>query len=382
MIDVKRRELLLGLFAAGAGFLALPGLAGTQIRKSMKILVLGGTGFIGPHIVRHAMERGHEVTLFNRGRSNTGLFPGLKKLTGDRDGDLDSLKKGEWDLVLDNTGFVPRHVRDSAELLKDRVGRYLFTSTGSVYDTTTGLYPWAPDSKVIPWSDPDSEDVGQHYGEFKAQCERIVKDVYVDRATVVRPTYIAGPGDSTQRFTWWVDRVFRGGNVLAPGDPDTTFDIIDVRDLAAFFICLAEDDRPGVFNASGPAGRFSFGGLLNGIRAATNQKVNFHWADAGFLTEQGVGWNEMPMWTPSLDGVKVLMTENQSSIDAGLTFRPFVETVTDTLAWHRQLPQDKQAFARAGIDPAKEASVIEAWQERQLKKSPQAYLWNQKRGQV
>jgi 2'-hydroxyisoflavone reductase len=366
MIDIKRRELLLSFMAVGAGFVVTPGFTNTENRKKLKILVLGGTGFIGPHIVRRALARGHEVTLFNRGRSNTELFPEVEKLVGDRDGDLESLKNGQWDAVLDNTGYVPRHVRDSAELLKDRVGRYLFTSTGSVYDLTTGLFPWAPGSKLIPWSNPDSEDVGEYYGEFKAQCERIVEEVYTDRATLVRPTYIAGPGDSSQRFTWWVERIFRGGDVLAPGNPDTSFDIIDVRDLAAFYIHLLEDDRSGVFNASGPAGRFSFGGMLNGIRAATSKPVNLHWVDTAFLAKHDVNGREMPMWTDIFDGITQLMTENQSSIDVGLTFKPFVETVTDTLAWHRQLPQNEQAFTRAGIDPKKEAKVLAAWHEHQL----------------
>jgi len=364
MINVNRRKLLLGLSAAGVGIALAPGLATAKSNRQLKILVLGGTGFIGPHIVRHAMSRGHEVTLFNRGRSNTDLFPELNKLVGDRDGGLDALKSGQWDVVLDNSGYVPRHVRDSAELLKQRTGRYLFTSSIAAYDMTGARFPLRSGSKLISWSKPDSENVGEYYGEFKAECERIVEEVYAERATVVRPTFIAGPGDHTQRFTWWVDRVHRGGDVLAPGKPDSSFSIIDVRDLARFYIRLLEDDQGGVYNASGPAGRFSFGGMLNGIRAMTDVAVNFHWADIDFLAMQEVNGRELPMWSYFPDGVSELITENQSSIDAGLEFTPFSKTTLDTLAWHRQLPPDKQKFTRAGIDPAKEAKVLDSWYEQ------------------
>jgi len=365
LIDIKRRELLLSLAVAGAGLAFAPGTSKAQGKKHLKILVLGGTGFIGPHIVRAALARGHEVSLFNRGRSNTDLFPGLKKLAGDRDGGLDVLKSDEWDVAVDNSGYVPRLVRDSAEVLKDRVGRYLFTSSTSAYDETTGLYPLAPGSKTITWSNPGSEDVGKYYGEFKAQCERIVEGIYAERATLVRPTYIVGPGDRSQRFTWWVERVSNGGDVLAPGDPDTSFDLIDVRDLADFYIRLLEDDRSGTFNASGPAGRLSFGGMLHGIRALTAKPVNFHWVDAAFLKEQGVDGHDMPMWPDFFDGITELMSENQSSIDVGLAFRPLSKTASDTLDWYRKLPADKQIFTRAGIDPDKEARVLAAWHKHQ-----------------
>lgn len=364
MVNLNRRELLLGLGAVGAAVVLAPGFARAQNKKSLKILVLGGTGFIGPHIVREALARGHEVTLFNRGRTHTDLFPDVKKLVGDRDGNLEELKSGQWDIVLDNSGYVPRHVRDSSELLKDRTGRYVFTSSIAAYDFTDPVYPLGSGSKLINWSNPDSENVGEYYGEFKAQCERIVEEVYGDRATVIRPTYIVGPGDTTQRFTWWVDRVNRGGEILAPGKPDTSFDIIDVRDLAGFYIQLLEDDRPGAFNASGPAGRFSWGGMLNGIRATTSIPVNFTWVDNGFLKSHEVDGRELPMWNDSIFAVNVKTIENQTSIDAGLRFRPVAETAIDTREWHRLLPADQQVFTRAGIDPDKEAQVLAAWRQR------------------
>ncbi|MGA9574048.1 MAG: NAD-dependent epimerase/dehydratase family protein, partial [Lysobacterales bacterium] len=273
------------------------------------------------------------------------------------------LNTGQWDVVIDNSGYLPRLVRDSAELLKNRVGRYLFTSSVAAYDFNAGVFPLGKGSKLNAWTNTDSEDVWSHYGEFKAQCERVVEEVYGDRALIVRPTYIAGPGDSTQRFTWWVDRVYRGGEILAPGNPDSTFEIIDVRDLAGFYIRLAEDGQSGVFNATGPAGRFSYGGMLNGIRATTPQAVNFTWVEADFLQKQ-VNPGELPMWIEK-DGITGLLSEQQSSIDAGLTYRPFAETVVDTLEWHRQLPADQQAFTRAGIDPEKEKRVLAAWHQHQ-----------------
>ena len=365
MSKIKRRDLLTGLGVVGAGIALSSRMAVASNNNAMKILVLGGTGFIGPHVVHRALERGHEITLFNRGRSNTELFPELEKLVGDRDGGLDALKTGNWDVVLDNSGYVPRHVEDSAELLKDRVGRYIYTSSVSAYDFSKPVYPLAAESELIPWTKPDSEEVSDHYGEFKAQCERLVSAVYGDRATLVRPTYIAGPGDKSERFTWWVDRIYRGGEVLAPGNPASSFDIIDVRDLADFYIQLAEDDRPGTFNASGPAGRFTYGAMLNGIRATTSNAVDLTWVSQKFLLEHKVDGRELPMWGGPDDEVFVPAVENQSSIDVGLKFRPFAETSMDTYIWHRRLPTEQQAFTRVGIDPDTASRVLAAWHEHQ-----------------
>ena len=365
MIRINRRKLLMSLGLAGASAVLSPLYAKTQGRKPLKILILGGTGFIGPHIVQAALDGGHEVTLFNRGRSNNHLFPGVGRLIGDRDGGLAALETGEWDVALDNSGYVPRHVQDSAELLKDRVGRYLFTSSISAYDLSSPVFPLSKTSKLNAWTNPGSEDVGKYYGEFKAQCERLVQKVYGDRALIVRPTYIVGPGDRTQRFTWWVDRVHRGGEILAPGNPDTTFEIIDVRDLAGFYIRLLEKEMSGIFNATGPAGRFSYGGMLKGIRATTTQSVNFTWVDSAFLTEQKLGGRELPMFNAGEDGYTGVFSEQQSSIDAGLSYRPFTETVSATRDWHRQLPIEAQAFTKAGIEPEKEAAVLAAWHKYQ-----------------
>ena len=281
-MSLDRREFL---NAAGLlGLAASSQLSFAKSSKPMKILVLGGTGFIGPHMVRLAIDRGHDVTLFNRGKTNSHLFPEAKRLTGDRDGGLQALETGEWDVVLDNSGYVPRHVRDSGQLLKDRVGRYLFISTISVYDFTRTDFPFGAGSGLAQLSEPGSEDVGKHYGALKVLCEQEVSEAYGDRATFVRPTYVCGPGDKTQRYTWWVDRIHRGGDILAPGDPLGNSVVIDVRDLARFTIHLLERDTAGTFNASGPAGVLSFAGLLGSIRATTETPVNFHWLPSDFVS--------------------------------------------------------------------------------------------------
>jgi 2'-hydroxyisoflavone reductase len=363
-MQLNRRELLLGAGALGIGsaFASAPLFSGEK--KPMKLLILGGTGFIGPHLVREAIARGHEVTIFNRGRSNTHLFPEVKKLVGDRDGGLDSLRKGEWDAVLDNSGYVPRHVKDSAQLLEGRVGRYLFTSTISVFDFENPELPLGVGSRLQVLSEPGSEDVGKHYGALKVLCEQHVNETYGNAATIVRPTYVVGPGDHTQRFTWWVVRTRRGGDMLAPGNPQSAASFIDVRDLADFSLHLLERNTSGTYNAAGPAGVMSFGGMLAGIRATGSVPVRFHWIDAGFLAQHDVGGRELPMWMDMDNPSGGPLVENQSSIDVGLGFRPLAQTAGDTLEWHLSLPAEKQAFTRAGLDPDKEKKVLAAWRAR------------------
>lgn len=368
-MNITRRDTLIGL-ALGVGAAAAPGklFAGSASRP-LRILVLGGTGFIGPHVVQHALDRGHDVTLFNRGRTNTDMFPSVKKLVGDRDNGLAALEKGEWDVVLDNSGYVPRHVKDSAVLLKDRVGRYLFTSSVSAYDfskpeqSRTPAREGKPGSPLEVLSEPGSEDVGKHYGALKAVAEKIVEEVYGDRATIVRPTYVAGPGDRTQRFTWWVERINRGGDIIVPGNAEGSFAIIDVRDLAEFYITLLEHDQSGIFNASGPAGVMTYAGMLDGIRATTNSPVSFHRVDESFLQEQGVTGRELPMWNAGERG-GVIPFENQSSIDVGLQFRTLAKTARDTHGWYQTLSPEQQKFTRAGLAPVKEANVLAAWRAR------------------
>ncbi len=356
-MKLDRRDLLKGAVTLGAATLMSGAVAKT---KAMKILVLGGTGFIGPHFVESALARGHQITLFNRGRTNKEMFPAATKLVGDRDGGLDALKKGEWDVVLDNSGYVPRHVKDSASLLKGRVGRYLFTSSVAAYDVVPDRLPMGATSTLKVLAEPGSENVGKYYGDLKAVAEGYVTDIYGDAATIVRPTYVAGPGDGTQRFTWWVDRIHRGGDILAPGAPLASYSLIDVRDLAEFYLTLIENNTAGTFNAAGPAGTFNWGGLLNGIRATTSTEVRFHWADSKFLLSQNVNGRELPMWNPGSEAINSLLWEYETSVAAGLRFRSLATTAMDTRAWHRTLTTKQQLFTRAGIDSKKEAQVLAA----------------------
>jgi 2'-hydroxyisoflavone reductase len=363
-MTIDRRQFLQQASVLGLATTLAPRLAISAARP-LKVLILGGTGFIGPHLVQAVVDAGHEVTLFNRGKTNTHLFPQAKKLVGDRDGGLDALKTGEWDVVMDNSGYVPRHVRDSAQLLKNRVGRYLFTSSVSAYDFTKTDFPFAVGSALAPLAEPDSEDVGKYYGALKVVCEQIVNDIYGKRATIVRPTYVCGPGDRTQRYTWWVDRIHRGGDILAPGDPRANCAIVDVGDLSRFMVHLSENNIAGTFNASGPAGVLSFSGMLASIRATTDAPARFHWIPESFLNDR-ISDGEMPLWTAG-DSYSGLMFENQSSIDAGLQFTTLAQTARSTWEWYQQQPLAARKFSRAGIDADKEQEILNAWTAAGLK---------------
>ncbi len=363
-MNIKRRELLSAAAVVAAG--AMSSTVSSAVAKPAvkRILVLGGSGFIGPHFVRAAQARGHHITLFNRGRTNKELFPEATKLVGDRDNGLKALATGEWDVVLDNSGYVPRHVKDSATLLKGRVGRYIFTSSVAAYDVAPDRLPMGATSKLAALAEPASENVGKYYGPLKAVAEGYVTNAYGDNSTIVRPTYVAGPGDGTQRFTWWVDRIHRGGEIMAPGTPETSYSLIDVRDLAEFYLTLAENDTAGIFNASGPNGLFNWGGLLHGIRATTTSEVRFRWADSQFLLSQKVNGAEMPMWNAGSDGIHEQLWENQTSVNAGLRYRSLATTAIDTLAWYKTLSPKQQKFTRAGIDPLKEQAVLAVLRQR------------------
>lgn len=331
-------------------------------QRSLSILILGGTGFIGPHHVEYAMKRGHKVTLFNRGKTNPGLFPAAEKLEGDRDGKLDALKGRKWDAVIDNSGYVPRHVRDSAALLKGNVKRYLFVSTLSVFAdfSKKGMDENAP---LAPLPEAGSEDVRKYYGPLKALCEQEVKTAFGGGATIVRPGLIVGPGDTTDRFTYWPVRIARGGEILAPGDPADPVLIVDARDLCEFCVHLIENDVAGTFNTVGPKGQLSIAEMLYGIRAVTSKPASFTWVPADFLEQQKVQpWADMPTWFPPKGPMAGFGYFNRDrAIAAGLTFRPLADTARDTLDWFATLPAERQAKLLAGISPAREAEVLAAW---------------------
>jgi len=355
------------------------------VQKSLRVLILGGTGFIGPHMVRAAQARGHEVTIFNRGKSNTHLFPDVEKLVGDRDGDLESLKGHTWDVVIDNSGYVPRHVRDSAQLLKDAAELYLFTSTAGVYEAWyDGSWPEGETDEDAPLSvlgEPGSEEVGKWYGQLKVLCEQEVQEAFPGRNCISRPGLIVGPGDSTDRFTYYPLRVAQGGEMIAFGNPTDPVQYIDARDLAAFCLHCVEQRTVGVFNTLGPRETFTMGEMLEGIKSAIGADTTFTWVPPNFLIEAEVigegmmGAMLMP-WIPqdgTLSGAARFARER--AFANGLVFRPYAETARDTLEWFKSLPEDRQAQMRAGLrggelpmEPAsieqqmaREAKILEAW---------------------
>jgi nucleoside-diphosphate-sugar epimerase len=335
-----------------------------RAERQMRILILGGTGFIGPHQVRYALQRGHTVTLFNRGQTNPDLFPDVERLLGDRDNDLDALRGREWDVVIDNSASRPRWVRQSAQLLKDSAELYLFVSTISVY-ADNSIVNMDEDGPLLVLENPTPEaleDVRTNYGPLKALCEAEARAAFPGRATVVRPGLIVGPGDPTDRFTYWPVRINRGGEVLAPGDPTDPVQFIDARDLSEWMIRMAESRTTGTYNATGPASRLSIAETLYGIRGVTTAAVRFTWAAFEFLQQQQVRpWRDMPLWIPPRDGMQGFSTVNCSrAVEAGLTFRPLAVTARDTLDWHASLPAERRQL-RWGIDAQREVEVLAAW---------------------
>ncbi|MEE8148386.1 MAG: NAD-dependent epimerase/dehydratase family protein [Longimicrobiales bacterium] len=329
----------------------------------MNLLVLGGTGFVGPHTIRAALERGHSVTMFNRGRTNPELFPGVERLIGDRENDLRALEGRQWDAVLDIPARVPEWVRDAAQVLQGQVGRYLFVSTESVYSDTS--FAGVDEDDPVFEREPGDQRTGRElpYGLAKALAEDEARNAFPDRHTIVRPGLIVGPGDPTDRFTYWPVRIERGGEVLAPGDGSDFAQIIDARDLARFMIDLVERDVTGTFNASGPEDPLRFDEMLYGIRAATTGRVSFTWASTEFLREQEVRpWAHMPVWVPAEgDAVGFSQFSNARALAEGLKYRPLAETTRDLLEWHATRPEERRQELRAGISAEREAELLEAW---------------------
>ncbi len=340
-----------------------------------RILFLGGTGYLGPHTVRAALARGHEVTLFNRGKTNTHLFPELEKLRGNRrTGDLDALKGREWDAVIDTSGYLPQNVTATAGLLKDAVALYVFISTISVYSgyPTPGMDESGPigeiDDETAAGVTTLAEMKGGQYGPLKARCERAAEEQLPGRVTVLRPGLIVGPGDPTGRFTYWPVRVSRGGDVLGPG-PGTDFvQFIDVRDLGAFIVECIERDTTGVSNTNGPEHLLTIQELLHGCKCVCGSDARFVWADPAFLAEHGVHpWKQMPVWFPPSEGdIGAGQISSARALAAGLVNRPPAETIKATLDWYDTLPAESglRGFGGNGLEPDREREVIDAWESR------------------
>ena len=368
-MTITRRNFVTLSAAAGLGLLSEK-TAGARLipraRESLRILVLGGTGYIGPYQVRFAVERGHTVTLFNRGKSNPGLFPDLEQLRGDREAsDLTALEGREWDAVIDNANARPRWTHESAQLLKSTAKQYLYTSSTGVY------YPYNDvdideDAPVLD-KDPEEPADGPSYGVRKVLSERAAQEAFDGRTTIVRPHLIAGPGDPTDRFTYWPARIDRGGEVMAPGVPTDSIQFIDVRDLTEWSIRLLEERITGVFNVVGPRSRMSVAGLLYGIRAITSSDVSFTWVSADFLAQHEVGgWTDLPVWiAPEGEYRGMDQINNRRAVANGLTFRPLAVTALDTLDWWKAQSEERRAAPRFGLAPEREVEVLAAWNARE-----------------
>ena len=329
-----------------------------------KILILGGTGFVGPHQVRYALKRGHQVTIFNRGKSAPGLFgKDVEELAGDRAADLSALKGRTWDAVIDESASLssaPEWVKLSANLLKDNVGQYLFISTRSTYLDTSRV-PMTADAPVLTLENsPIEAGKPLTYGHAKAYAEKEAHAAMPGRVTVVRPGLIVGPEDDTDRFTYWPVRTERGGAMLAPGSASDPIQVIDVRDLAEWMVHVAETRTYGVFNAVGPNARLSMGEMLAACKAASVNDAKFIWVDAEFLSKQeGV---DLPIWAAYAGETRGFHTvSHAAALKAGLKSRPIAQTTKDTLVWFHTLPAERQAKLKAGLSPEAEAKLLAAF---------------------
>ncbi|MEI2796710.1 NAD-dependent epimerase/dehydratase family protein [Pseudoxanthomonas sp. F11] len=375
-----RRDLFkLGALAAAAA--ALPSFATAageakpvgKAARPLNILILGGTGFTGPFQVEYALKRGHKVTLFNRGKRPSPEWPAaVEQLHGDRNtGDLAALKGRKWDVCIDNPTSLPFWVRDAGQVLKGNVGHYLFISTISVY--ADGSKPGINEnSPLAQYKGKDAmaetqqtlrADIENLYGPLKALSEAEAHKQFGKNVTIVRPGYIVGPRDETDRFTYWPHRVAQGGEILVPGDGHDPIQIIDGRDLGEWMIRLAEAGTTGTFNACGPDYPLSMDAMLYGCQAVTGGGMTLTHVSPAFLDEQQVG---LPIWVPSKDNpyAGYGAVSNERAIAAGLTFRPLATTVQDLLAWFRSLPAERQAKLGAGITREKEAELLKAWHAR------------------
>ena len=387
-MDTNRRDFLKttvtagGAFAAGISPVAIAGCSvegapGSgdgpeggatqgQAARQLRILILGGTSFIGPHQVEYALSRGHEITLFNRGRTNAHLFPEVEKLVGDREDDLSALEGRSWDVVVDNSATnAPPWVERSANLLKDTCERYVFVSTRSVYADTSRI-PMNIDAPVWTYERAGVEPGAERlpYGLGKALSEQIARDVFgEDRTLVFRPGLIIGPGDTTDRFTYWPVRIHRGGEVLAPGDGTDPVQIIDVRDFGEWLVRMAEAGESGTYNVVGPATPRPMAELLYGIRAVTTAETTFTWVDTDFAINAGLRpYAQLPVWRPARDGFEGFARFDLTpEVEKGLTFRSLADTTAATLEYHFSRTPERQAALRAGMSAEREAEVLAMW---------------------
>jgi len=372
----SRRSFLARAAAAGGALLLgdrIPALAakdafGSRAAAPMRLLVLGGTGFIGPHLVWHAVGRGHHVTIFTRGRRQAELPEGVIHLIGDRNGQLGALEGKTWDAVIDDSATDPEWVRMSTELLEGAVDRYLFTSSTGVF------YPYLrrglteTDPVRLEITDPDGGS--ESFGVRKARCEQVTRDAFGDKAFVVRPTYIVGPGDTTDRFPYWPQRLARGGETLAPGHQDDPVQVIDVRDLATFMVKLLEDGPSGVYNVAGPRETLTIKGFLDTAIRALGSSSTLTWVDDyDFLAEHDI-FASIPWVMLRDNNLGHTSIGNAKAIGAGLAFRPLDGTVRDTLSWWATVPPERRESPRFAITPEIEEKALADWRARVPRGAP------------
>jgi len=379
MSTSRRKFLKLSALVGGSvGLGLMPGaselLAGSvgNAVKPLRILILGGTGFTGPFQVRYALSRGHKVTVFNRGKTHPGELPkAAEQLIGDRNGQLDALKGRKWDVVVDIPTTLPVWVRDAAQVLQGNVDRYVFISTISVYSDNSkpGMDESGPLAK---YEGADAMKETQQtltasryglYGPLKVLSEKEAEKWFRGKALIVRPGLIVGPGDESDRFTYWPLRLDRGGEILAPGAPTDPVQFIDARDLAEWTIRMVEQGTTGTFNATGPKSKLTIGEMLDGIKKVTNTESRFTWVDADFLAAQKVRpWSDMPVWVPPRGGEAGFAEISiKKALDKGLTFRSVPDTAKATLDWFRKQTPERQSKLKAGIKPERETEVLAAW---------------------
>lgn len=322
----------------------------------MKILIIGGTRFLGRTLVETALKQGHELTLFNRGKTNPVLFPDVEQLKGDRDADLHVLTGRKWDVVVDTCGYVPRIVKKSADFLVDAVRQYIFISTISVYAdfTKPGIDEKSPLGQI---EDESIEEVkAETYGPLKVLCENAVTGAYQKRSAILRCGLIVGPYDPTDRFTYWPVRIQQGGEVLVPYPPDMQVQYIDATDLARFVLHLAKERINGIFNTTGPDQKLTMFDFLNTCNAVTRAKASLVWVSEEFITSNDI--DHIPMWTPR-DWRGIFEVNCTKAISAGLLFRPVEETIKNTLEWHATRPSDYTL--KVGPKPDQERELLEKW---------------------
>jgi len=360
-MTMTRRD---ALRAAGSALLAAAFAPAQAKGKPLRVLMLGGTGFIGPHFVQALTAGGHTVTLFNRGKRDPDAKQGVEQLLGDRNGDLKSLEGRDWDVVIDNSGYTPNQVQLSTDLLRKRSQHYVFISSIAVYDNFQGP-PIGEDHKLAAIGNMRTDKLeGENYGPLKVLCEAVVEKAYGKHANIIRPTYIAGPGDFSDRFTYWPVRVSQGGEMLAPGTPDDPIQFIDVRDLADFVRLCAEKRIAGRYNLTTPPRWATMGKLLDASKRVTGADTRFKWASAEFLTENKViepaMWasGEIPIWAPpSGQSVGHGLVASARAEAKGLKFRPLETTIRETLDWQKTRPAEKQKL-RSGLTAEREAALL------------------------